>query len=77
MADEKRQSGIASGLLIERVSGAAERAGVRAGDVLLAIDGRPVTSLAEASTAVARSDKSMALLLQRGELKIYVPVRLV
>ena len=76
-ADEKRQSGIASGLLIERVSGAAERAGVRAGDVLLAIDGRPVTSLAEASTAVARSDKSMALLVQRGELKIYVPVRLV
>ena len=75
--EEKRQSGIASGLLIERVSGAAERAGVRAGDVLLAIDGRPVTSLAEASTAVARSDKSMALLVQRGELKIYVPVRLV
>ena len=73
---EKRDSGIASGLLIEGVSGAAARAGVQAGDVLLAIDGQPVASVTQARDAIASSAKSAALLLQRGEMKIYVPVRL-
>ena len=73
---EQRESGIASGLLIEGVSGAAGRAGVLTGDVLLAIDGKPVASVAQARDAVAGSAKSAALLVQRGEMKIFVPVRL-
>jgi len=58
-------------------SGAAERAGVQAGDVLLAIDGRPVTGVAEASHSVAGSDRAVALLLQRGERKLYIRLRLI
>lgn len=73
---EKRESGIASGLLIEGVSGASERAGLQAGDVLLAINGKPIDSIAAAREAAAKSDKAAALLVQRGEMKIYVPVRL-
>lgn len=74
--DEKRESGITSGLLIESVSGAAERAGVQPGDVLLAINGKPVTGVAEAGVAATRSIKSVALLVQRGGTKIYIPLRL-
>lgn len=73
---EQRESGIEAGLFIERVTGAAQRAGVQPGDVLLAIDGRPVTTLSQVSSAVTWTDKTAALLLQRRGEKIYVPLRL-
>ena len=73
---EKRESGVAAGLMIEAVSGAAERAGLRVGDLLLAIDGKPVGSVAEASQAAARSGKAAALLVKRGDTRLYVPVSL-
>jgi serine protease Do len=73
---EKRQSGIKDGLVVQEVGGAAARAGVEAGDVLLAINGAPVSSVEQARSAIAKSDKSVALLIQRGEDKIFVPVRL-
>jgi serine protease Do len=74
--EEKRDSGLVAGLLIERVVGAAERAGVQPGDVLLAIDSKPVSSVAEASNAVAPNEKSVAVLLLRGGRKFFVPLRL-
>ena len=74
--DEKRESGMTAGLVIEGVSGAAARAGVQQGDLLLAIDGQEVGSVAQAVAAAARADKSIALLVQREGRKIYVPVRL-
>ena len=75
--EEKRESGVESGLLIESVSGAAARAGLQRGDLLLAIDGQPVSTPAQANVAVGRSDKPVALLVQRGARKIYVSLRLV
>lgn len=75
--EEKQKSGMEEGLLIEGVSGAAARAGVQAGDLLLAIDGQPVSSVAQTSVAATRSDKSVALLLLRGGMKIYIALRLV
>jgi serine protease Do len=73
---EKRQAGVGEGLLIENVSGAAERAGVQPGDVLLAVNGTPAKSLEQVRSAVAKADKSVALLIQRGDDKIFVPVRI-
>ena len=40
--DEKREAKVDSGLVVEEVGGPAERAGIVAGDVLLAINGKPV-----------------------------------
>ena len=74
--EEKRGSGLREGLVIEDVAGAAERAGVQAGDVLLAINGTPVTSVEQVQKVVAGADKSVALLVQRGPNKIFVPVRI-
>jgi serine protease Do len=73
---EKREAGVAEGLLVQSASGAAARAGVEAGDVLLAVNGTPVKSVEQARSAIAKSDKSVALLIQRGEDKIFVPVRI-
>jgi serine protease Do len=73
---ERRQSGLASGLVIEDAGGAAANAGVQAGDVLLSINGRPVTSVDQVRDLVGKSTKSVALLIQRGSDKIFIPVRI-
>jgi len=65
------------GLFIQGVNGAAERAGVQAGDLLLAIDNTPVNTFEQANAAATQSGKSVALLVQRDGINIYVPLRLV
>jgi serine protease Do len=73
---EKRQSGLPGGLLIEDAGGAAANAGVQPGDVLLSVNGHPVNTIEQVREMVGKSDKSVALLIQRGEDKIFIPVRL-
>ena len=75
-ANERRQSGIATGLVIEDANGAAAAAGVQPGDVLLSVNGRPVNSLEQVRDVVGKSSKSVALLIQRGSDKIFIPVRI-
>ena len=74
--DEKREAKIDSGLVVEDVGGPAQRAGIQQGDVLLAINGKTVQSIDELRKVLAAKPKSVALLVQRGEEKIFVPVRL-
>ena len=74
--DEQQEAGIASGLLVQQASGPAALAGVEAGDVLLSINGIPVKSIDQVRATVAKSEKSVALLILRGGAKIFVPVNL-
>jgi serine protease Do len=73
---ERQQSGLRSGVVVEDVAGPAEAAGVEAGDIVLAVNGTPVTTVEQVKTAVEKSQKSVALLIQRGGDKIFVPVRI-
>ena len=74
--DERREAQVEQGLLIENVGGAAARAGIEAGDVLLAINGRPVQSIEQVRSVLNGKPKSVALLVQRDGDKIFVPVAL-
>ncbi|HZW72469.1 MAG TPA: PDZ domain-containing protein, partial [Caldimonas sp.] len=74
--DEKREAKLDNGLVVEDVGGAAERAGIQAGDVLLAINGKPVQSIEQIKSVLAAKPKSVALLVQREGEKIFVPVRI-
>jgi len=74
--DEKRQSKLEQGLVIENVDGPAARAGIEAGDVLLAINGKPVTSIEQVRAVMASKPKSVALLVERDGERIFVPVNL-
>jgi serine protease Do len=73
---EKRQSGIASGLVIEDAGGPAIAAGVMPGDVLLSVNGKPVSTVEQVRDMVGKSTKSVALLIQRGNDRIFIPVRI-
>ncbi|MHB1249308.1 MAG: PDZ domain-containing protein, partial [Polaromonas sp.] len=74
--DEKQQAGLDGGMLVEQASGPAAMAGVQPGDVLISINGVPVKNIEQVRAAVAKSEKSVALLIQRGDSKIFVPVNL-
>jgi serine protease Do len=73
---EKQAVGLGAGLVIERAGGAAASAGLQPGDVLLSVNGRPVNSVEQVREMVSKSSKSVALLIQRGEERIFIPVRL-
>jgi len=73
---ERRQSGIAAGLVIEDASGAAAMAGIEPGDVLISVNGRTVNSVDQVRDVVAKASKSVALLIQRGSDRIFIPVRI-
>ena len=60
---------------MEQASGAAARAGVQPGDVVVSVNGQPVTDVAQVRGIVAQADKSVALLIQRDGQQLFVPVR--
>jgi serine protease Do len=74
--EERQQVGDGIGLLVENVAGPAAQAGIRPGDLIIAMDGTPVTSAKQLSELVARAGRRIALLVQRDNVKIFVPVDL-
>jgi serine protease Do len=74
--DERKQVQVQGGLVVEDVSGPAARAGIQPGDVVLAANGTPVKSAAELSALVKKSRHNVALLVQRDDARIFVPVDL-
>ena len=75
-AEERRAAKVEQGMVVENVDGPAARAGIEAGDVLLAINGKPVQSVDQVKSVLAGKPKSVALLVQREGEKIFVPVKL-
>ena len=73
---EAAESGVSQGLVVAQVSGPSAMAGVRPGDLLLAVNGKPVASVEDVRGLIAKSGRSAALLIQRGDDKIFVPVKL-
>lgn len=74
-AQESRQADTA-GLLVENVAGPAARAGIRRGDIVIAVNGQAVKSAEQLNAAIAKSGKKAALLIERGEFRLFVPVDL-
>jgi serine protease Do len=73
---ERSQSGLSSGLLVEDVQGHAAEAGIQPGDVVLSVDGSPVESVAQLRKMIQQHDKQVALLIQRGNNRVFVPIDL-
>ena len=74
--DERKQAGVAGGVLVEDTSGAAASAGIQSGDVILSLNGTPVKSVEELKSLVTKAGKKVALLVLRDDARIFVPVDL-
>ena len=74
-ADERKSADTQGYLLVEDVAGPAAQAGVRPGDVILGVNGKPVKSLAELKSATTGS-KTVAILLERDGAQLFLPIRI-
>jgi serine protease Do len=74
--EERQQAGVSGGLLVEDAQGRAAEAGIQPGDVVLSVDGTPVQSVSQLRKMVDDHGKQIALLIQRGESRLFVPVTL-
>jgi serine protease Do len=74
---QRRELKIKGGVRVASVEGAAARAGVREGDVVLSIDNTEIGGVKQFDAVVAKADKSRAitLLVRRGETVNFVIVR--
>ena len=77
-AEQRKELSISGGLLIEEAQGPALKAGIRRGDVLMAINNQDVKSIDQINQLMAQYEKarSVALLIKRGDGALYVPLRL-
>lgn len=76
-AADAKSLNIRGGVRVAGATGAAARAGVREGDVIVAVANTEVTSVKDVETVLSRLDKSrpVTLLLRRGEWAQYAVVR--
>jgi len=74
---QKRELRVRGGVRIESVADAAARAGLREGDVILAIANTEVLGVRDFEAIMGRVDKSrpVSLLVRRGEVAQYVLIR--
>ena len=73
---EKEQVQTAGTLVVEDVAGPAAAAGVQPGDIILGINGKRVKTAKELQDAAKASGKNVALLIQRDDAQIFVPLRI-
>jgi serine protease Do len=74
--DELQQAGVPSGLLVEGSTGPAADAGIQPGDIVLSADGTPLSSVEQLRKIVSNHKETVALLVQHGNLREFVPVQL-
>jgi serine protease Do len=74
--EERKEVSLASGLLVEQAAGPAARAGIEAGDIILAVNGASIKSIEQLQALVSKENKLLAMLIQRAGAKMFIPVKL-
>jgi serine protease Do len=74
---QRRELKIKGGVRVDAVEGAAARAGMREGDVILSVGNTEVTDLRQFSAAVAKveNNRAVSVLVRRGEWVNYLVIR--
>jgi serine protease Do len=65
------------GVQVDSADGAAARAGIQAGDLILSINNQEIANLAQFNEVVAKLDRNRAVvaLVRRGDSAQFVPIR--
>ncbi|MFN4341036.1 MAG: DegQ family serine endoprotease [Azonexus sp.] len=74
--EERRQTDSKGGLVVEQANGAAARAGIRPGDIILSVNGQAIDSVEQLRGIIAKAGKKAAILVERGDSRLFVPVDL-
>ena len=72
--DEQREAKVNAGVVVERAGGRAALAGIHPGDIVLAVNGVPVRSPDALRLTLGTLDGTAALLVQRGDARVFVAV---
>ena len=77
-AEQRNQLKITGGVLVEDVQGAAARAGIRRGDIILAVNNQDIKTLEQFGQLMGQFEKGkvVALLVRRGGNALYIPFRI-
>ena len=77
-AEQRKEQKITSGILVEDAQGAAAKAGMRRGDIILAVNNQDVKSLEQFGQLMAPFEKGkiVAMLVRRSGNSLYVPFRI-
>jgi serine protease Do len=77
-AEQINEMQLKGGLLVEEIKTAAARAGLHAGDVILAIGNDEVRTLQQCNEILksVQKGRNVALLVRRGDNTFYVPLKL-
>ena len=76
LTPDERKEVKADGLVVEGVTGPAAEAGIRQGDVLLAFNGEKVTSVDQLRKLVGKAKGKAAVLVQREDARLYIPIKI-
>ena len=74
---QKRELKLKGGVRVEAVTGAGARAGLREGDVILALDNAEVMDVRQFMAAAAKAEKNRAVsvMVRRGDWVNYLVIR--
>ena len=74
--EDKRRLGLDHGVLVENATGVALKAGLKRGDIVLSLGGEKVANVEQFAKLLEqkKDDKSIALLIRRGDRILFVPV---
>ena len=73
--DEARTLQSDGGLLVQQATGPAAKAGLRTGDVIVAVDGRPTRTVEELRARISEAKGNVAVLIERQGQRVFVPVQ--
>jgi len=58
------------------VAGPAAKAGIRPGDIILSVNGQKVKDIEQLRAQISKAGKRTAILVERGDSRLFVPVEL-
>jgi serine protease Do len=76
--EQRAQLRLPGGVLVDDAQGNAARAGIRRGDVIVAVNNVEIKTAEQFNTLITQTERgrNVALLVRRGENSIYVPLRI-